>query len=331
MKDTTLVEAICLSKFFPIRSGFRLPFSPKSANFVKAVDDVSLKVSEGETLAVVGESGCGKTTLARTIMLLLRPTSGAVKFEGQDITNLKGKSLQMLKRNMQIVFQDPQASLDPRYKVQDSVSEPLKTLTDMSREEYEKRTTETLEAVGLGKEFMDRFPRQLSGGQQQRVSIARAISLHPKLVVLDEPTSALDVSIQAQLLNLLLRLQKDFNLSYMLITHNIAVAQYLGDRMAVMYCGKIVEMGGIKDTIKEPLHPYSKTLISSAPTPNPWERNILNVEVVGEVPSAINPPSGCRFHPRCPHSREICSSKHPDLVEIKKGHFAACWLTTGKI
>ena len=331
MKDTALVEAMRLSKFFPIRSGFRLPFSPKSANFVKAVDDVSLKVSEGETLAVVGESGCGKTTLARTIMLLLRPTSGAVKFEGQDITNLKGKSLQMLKRNMQIVFQDPQASLDPRYKVRDSVAEPLKTLTDMSREEYEKRAAETLEAVGLGRDFMDRFPRQLSGGQQQRVSIARAISLNPKLVVLDEPTSALDVSIQAQLLNLLLQLQEDFNLSYMLITHNIAVAQYLGDRMAVMYCGKIVELGGIREAIKEPLHPYSQALISSAPTPNPWERNILNVEVVGEVPSAINPPSGCRFHPRCPYAGEICSSKHPDLEEIKKGHFAACWHTAGKI
>lgn len=331
MKDSNLVEAISLSKYFPIRGGFRLPFLSKSTDFIKAVDDVSINVSEGETLAVVGESGCGKTTLARTIMLLLRPTSGVVRFEGQDITNLKGRSLQRLKRNMQIVFQDPQASLDPRYKVRDSVSEPLKTLTEMSREEYEKRAAETLEAVGLSREFMDRFPRQLSGGQQQRVSIARAISLHPKLVVLDEPTSALDVSIQAQLLNLLLQLQKDFSLSYMLITHNIAVAQYLGDRMAVMYCGKIVELGGIREVINEPLHPYSQSLISSAPVPNPWERNILNIEIVGEVPSAINPPSGCRFHPRCPYARKICSSKHPDLEEIKKGHFTACWFTAEKI
>ena len=330
MKDDILVEATHLSKYFPVRGGFQLPFL-KTDTFIRAVDDVSLDISEGETLAVVGESGCGKTTLARTIMRLLEPVSGIIKFEGQDITNIKGKELQKLRRNMQIVFQDPQASLDPRYKTQDSVAEPLKALTDLSKEEIEKRTIETLEAVGLGGEFLDRLPRQLSVGQMQRVSIARAMSLNPKLIVLDEPTSALDVSIQAQILNLLLRLQADYNLSYMLITHNIAVAQYLGDRMAVMYCGKIIESGGIREVINSPLHPYSQALINSAPIPNPWKRNLLEVEIVGEVPSAINPPPGCRFHPRCPYAKEICSSKHPDLEEIKKGHSAACWYAMKEI
>lgn len=276
-------------------------------------------------MAVVGESGCGKSALARTIMLLLKPTSGTIKFEGRDITNLRGEPLRRLRRNMQIVFQDPESSLDPRYKIKNSVAEPLEALTDLSKKEIEERVAQTLEAVGLGTEFMDRLPRRLSGGQKQRVSIARAIVLNPKLVVIDEPTSALDASIQAQLLNLLLELQEKFNLSYMLITHNIAVAQYLGDRMAVMYCGKIVEYGGIKDVIKEPLHPYTQALINSAPIPNPWERNILKVEIKGEVPSAINPPSGCRFHPRCPYIQGICKEKHPEQEEIKKGHYVACW------
>jgi oligopeptide/dipeptide ABC transporter ATP-binding protein len=195
----------------------------------------------------------------------------------------------------------------------------------MPKEEIKKRVSETLEAVGLGSEFMYRRPKQLSGGQKQRVSIARAIVLNPKLVVLDEPTSALDASVQAQLLSVFLQLQEKINLSYLLITHNIAVAKYLADRIAVMYCGNIVECGGIKEVINGPLHPYTQTLISSTPVPNPWKRNLLEVEVGGEVPSAINPPPGCSFHPRCPHAMEICSSKHPELQEIAKGHFAACW------
>jgi oligopeptide/dipeptide ABC transporter ATP-binding protein len=258
-------------------------------------------------------------------MLLIRPTSGIIKFEGQDITNLKGEELRRLRKNMQIVFQDPEYSLDPRYNVRRSVSEPLEALTDLSKSEIEEKVSAALEAVGLGPEFMDRYPKQLSGGQKQRVSIARAIVLNPKLLVLDEPTSALDASIQAQILKLLLELQRKFSLSYMLITHNIAVAQYLADRIAVMYCGKIVEYGGIKDVIKEPLHPYTQALITSAPIPSPWKRNILEVEIKGEVPSAINPPPGCRFGPRCPHFKNICAEKHPELEMIKKDHYVSCW------
>jgi len=323
--DTKLIEAIHLCKYFPVRGGLEIPFVSKRRKYIRAVDDVSIDVLEGETLAVVGESGCGKTTLARNMMLLVRPTSGIIRFEGRDITGLRGEELRRLRRNMQIVFQDPESSLDPRYRVSGLVSEPLVALTDLSKPEIEERVGHVLEAVGLGKEFMDRLPKQLSGGQKQRVSIARAMALNPKLLVLDEPTSALDASIQAQLLNLLLELQAEFNLSYMLITHNIAVAQYLGDRVAVMYCGKIVEYGGIREVIKEPLHPYTQALVASAPLPNPWERNILKVEIKGEVPSAINPPSGCRFHPRCPHAEEICAKKHPELEETKKGHYVACY------
>jgi oligopeptide/dipeptide ABC transporter ATP-binding protein len=240
---------------------------------------------------------------------------------------LKGRDLQKIRRNIQIVFQDPELSLDPRYNIADIVAEPLTAFNRIGRDEIE-RVSETLEAVGLGHEFMYRHPKQLSGGQKQRVSIARAIVLNPKLVVLDEPTSALDASVQAQLLNLFLQLQEKLNLSYLLITHNIAVAKYLADRMAIMYCGNIVEYGGIKEVVNEPLHPYTQTLISSAPIPNPWERNILQVEVTGDVPSAINPPSGCTFHPRCPQAMEICSSQRPELKEITEGHFAACWNAT---
>lgn len=325
MSGYELVEAVNLCKYFPVRGGLQASFMKKRRRFIKAVDEVSLRIQHGETLAVVGESGCGKTTLARTVMLLTRPTSGAIRFEAQDITHLKGEPLRKLRRNMQIVFQDPESSLDPRYRVGKIVSEPLEALLDLEKADVGKRVASGLEAVGLGPEFADRLPKQLSGGQKQRVSIARAIALNPKLVVLDEPTSALDASIQAQLLNLLLDLQRKFDLSYMLITHNIAVAKYLADRMAVMYCGKIVEHGGIKDVIEKPLHPYTEALIASAPMPNPWERNILKVEVKGEVPSAIDPPSGCRFHPRCPRVQETCRIAHPQLEERRKDHSAACY------
>jgi peptide/nickel transport system ATP-binding protein len=320
MNGDYLIETIHLSKYFPIAGGFL----SRHRKFVKAVDDVSLGILQGEVLAVVGESGCGKTTLARMIMHVLKPTSGVVRLEGQQVNDRKRDNARMFRRNVQAVFQDPESSLDPRYNVLDIVAEPLTSFNRIPQEEIKKRVAETLEAVGLGSEFMYRRPKQMSGGQKQRVSIARAIVLNPKLVVLDEPTSALDASVQAQLLGLFLQLQEKFNLSYLLITHNIAVAKYLADRIAVMYCGGIVECGGIKEVINEPLHPYTQTLISSTPTPNPWKRNLLEVEVAGEVPSAINPPTGCSFHPRCPHALQICSSKRPSLQEIANGHFAAC-------
>ena len=325
MNPDYLMETIHLSKSFPIGTGFL----SRHHKLLKAVDDVSLGIREGEILAIVGESGSGKTTLARTIMRLVKPTSGTVKFEGQNVTNLKGKELQKIRRNIQIVFQDPELSLDPRCRILDIVAEPLTAFGRLNRDIIKKRASEIMEAVGLGAEFMNRFPRQLSGGQKQRVSVARAMILNPRLVVLDEPTSALDASVQAQLLNLFLQLQEKFNLSYLLITHNIAVAKYLADRMAIMYCGSIVEYGGIRNIVNTPLHPYTKTLISAAPIPDPWERNILRVEVTGEVPSAIDPPPGCTFHPRCPYALEICSSQRPALEEMTEGHFVACWYARG--
>jgi oligopeptide/dipeptide ABC transporter ATP-binding protein len=311
-----------LKKYFPLRGGFN-PFSRAKKKFVRAVDGVSLSIPRGKTVAVVGESGCGKTTLARAITLLTPPTSGQIIFNGIDIVKNK-QSSKKLYRDIQMVFQDPDSSLDPRVKIKDSVAEPLRGLLGGTDEQIRSYVKTALNAVGLTEEQGDRPPKQLSGGQRQRVAIARAIAPQPKLVILDEPTSALDASVQAQILSLLLELQKKYNLSYMLITHNISVSQYLSDQMAVMYAGNLVEYGATKAIMSKPRHPYTITLINSAPIPNPWKRNLLNIEIRGEVPSAINPPSGCRFNPRCPYAEGICSEVNPPLKEISKGHFVAC-------
>jgi len=323
MSSGPLLETVNLVKHFPVRGSFYFPGLAEK-RLVRAVDGVSLQVMRGETLAVVGESGCGKTTLARLVMRFTDATAGTIRFDGTDITRLEGKSLKKLRRNMQMVFQDPESSLDPRMRVGEAVAEPLVALTDLGRDEVTGRVEDALRSVGLSPEFLERYPRQLSGGQKQRASIARAIVLHPKLVVLDEPTSALDVSVQAQLLNLLLNLQRDYGLSYMFITHNMAVAQYIADRIAVMYGGKLVELGDARTVISRPRHPYTLTLISSTPRPDPWKRSILRTAVTGEVPSAINPPPGCRFHPRCPYAEDICSQREPLLTEIEPGHLVAC-------
>jgi oligopeptide/dipeptide ABC transporter ATP-binding protein len=310
-----------LRKYFPIQRSLN-PFS-KSKKFVRAVDGVSMTIWKGTTIAVVGESGCGKTTLARSIALLAKPTSGDVIFNGTSIIN--GKiDLRLVYRDLQMIFQDPESSLDPNIKISDSIGEPLEGLMGWSKEEVTSAVKKSLAAVGLTPDCLDRLPRQLSGGQKQRVAIARAISPQPKLVILDEPTSALDASVQAQILRLLLQLQKEYALSYMLITHNIAVAQYLSDFMAVMYSGNIVEYGLTEEIMAKPRHPYTIALISSAPIANPWKRNLLQVEIRGEVPSAINPPSGCKFHPRCPYANDICSKEIPEQQEISPGHFVAC-------
>jgi oligopeptide/dipeptide ABC transporter ATP-binding protein len=315
-----ILQTIDLRKYFPIQGGIN-PFS-KSKKFIRAVDGVNMTLWKGATLAVVGESGCGKTTLARTIALLTKPTSGDVIFDGR--STVTETDPRLVYKNLQMVFQDPESSLDPNMRVGESIGEPLYGLMKWSKEAVDGAIRRSLETVGLSRDIADRLPAQLSGGQKQRVAIARAICPQPKLVILDEPTSALDASVQAQILKLLLELQKEYSLSYMLITHNIAVAEYMSDFMLVMYSGDVVESGETEEIMAKPRHPYTIALISSAPVANPWKRNLLQVDVRGEVPSAINPPSGCKFHPRCPYAEPICSQKRPQLREISPGRVVAC-------
>ena len=322
MANDQLLRTVDLRKYYKSTKGMN-PLSRAKERVVRAVDGVSLTIPYGKTLAVVGESGCGKTTLARTLALLTPPTGGEIHFDGQKVDFGKTNDKELY-RKLQMVFQDPDSSLDPRMKVLDTVSEPLRGLTDMDAEEVKKAALESLGAVGLSGEFADRLPKQLSGGQKQRVAIARAISTRPRLLILDEPTSALDASVQAQILNLLVDLQKQFSLSYMLITHNIAVAAYLSDFMAVMYAGNVVEYGPTSEVLAKPRHPYTIALMKSAPTPDPWKRTLLDTEISGEVPSAIDPPSGCKFNPRCPFAESVCSEKVPQLTEVSTGHTAAC-------
>ena len=317
----TILQTVDLKKYFPIQRGIN-PFS-KTEKFVRAVDGVSMTLWKGTTLAVVGESGCGKTTLARTIALLTKPTSGDIIFNGKNIVD-GTTELRLVYRDLQIVFQDPESSLDPNMRVGNSIGEPLYGLMKWSKDAVDAAIKRSLEVVGLPLEIADRLPGQLSGGQKQRVAIARAIGPQPKLVILDEPTSALDASVQAQILSLLLELQKEYSLSYMLITHNIAVAEYLSDFMLVMYSGDVVEYGQTEEIMAKPRHPYTIALISSAPIANPWKRNLLQVDIRGEVPSAINPPSGCKFHPRCPFAEPVCIKERPNLREISPGRYAAC-------
>jgi len=284
---------------------------------------VSISVHTGRTVAVVGESGVGKTTLSRTIALLTRATAEKIVVDRNEIKNDMIHPRELY-RHLQMVFQDPESSLDPRMKVGESIGEPLRGLMGWSKEEVRKAVNRSLHAVGLSPDFAHRLPKHLSGGQKQRIAIARSISTEPKLVILDEPTSALDASVQAQILKLLLELQQELKLSYMLITHNIAVAEYLSDMIAVMYAGNLVEYGPTETVIGKPRHPYTIALISSAPIPDPLRRNLLQTEIRGEVPSAINPPSGCKFNPRCPYAEKICPQVNPPLSEISSGHLAAC-------
>jgi oligopeptide/dipeptide ABC transporter ATP-binding protein len=317
-----LLEIEELAVYFDVGGSFSVPLLTKRAAYVRAVDGVTIDAGAGETVAVVGESGCGKSTLARAVLGLIESKRGSVRIRGQDRATFKHSKDRF--KIIQMVFQDPDSSLDPSMKVKDTVSEPLVGLSSMSKDDREKKAAEVLNAVGLDSKFLDRLPRQLSGGQKQRVNIARAIVTEPSLVILDEPTSALDASVQAQILNLLLELQLKYNLSYLIITHNISVAEYLSDRTYVMYAGKVVEHGPTNAVIKDPRHPYTIALITSAPIPDPKERNLLKVEIVGEVPSVVNPPSGCRFHPRCPYAEQKCSDQEPLLEPIGPRRLAAC-------
>jgi len=316
-----LIEGTKLKKYFPVKGGI----FQKVTGFVRAVDGVDLEIERGEIFGLVGESGCGKTTLGRACLRLIEPTSGEVRFEDVDILNLNLKDMQKMRLNVQMVFQDPFSSLDPRKMIKDTVGEGLIIHGLAKGSELKEMVLQNLERVGLKKEHLYRYPHEFSGGQRQRIGIARSLILNPKFIVLDEPTSALDVSVQAKILNLLLKLKKELGLTYMFISHNLSVIEYMSDRIAVMYVGKIVEMGTKVELFENPLHPYTRALFSAIPIPDPdlkHEKIILK----GDVPSPLNPPSGCRFHPRCPHAEEICRRNEPQLVEVEGGRMVACHL-----
>lgn len=316
-----LIDVKNLVKYFPVRSGILQRVSA----WVKAVDNVSFYIKEGETFGLVGESGCGKTTVGRTILRLISATSGTVFFDGKDVFNLSGAELKKLRRDMQIIFQDPYSSLDPRMPVGESISEGLKIHTNKSGQERYDIVIEMLARVGMRADHARRYPHEFSGGQRQRIGIARALALRPKMIVCDEPVSALDVSIQAQVLNILHGLQRDFNLTYLFIAHNLSVVEHFSDRVGVMYLGKMVEVASRDDLYADPLHPYTQALMSAIPVPDPT-LNRQRIILEGDVPSPLNPPSGCRFHTRCPLAFDRCHQEEPPLKDYSVDHFAACWL-----
>jgi oligopeptide transport system ATP-binding protein len=319
-QKTPLIDARSIVKHYPIRGGVWM----KQTGSVKAVDGVSLTIGEGETVGLVGESGCGKTTFGRAILRLEEPTSGEIFFQGKSILGYARNEMQALRREMQIIFQDPFSSLNPRKTVGQIIGEPLLVHGVKRRQERDRRVLELLEVVGLRKEHMRRYPHQFSGGQRQRIGVARALALKPKLVVCDEAVSALDVSIQAQVINLLKDLQQDFGLTYLFISHDLSVVEHVSDRVAVMYLGKIAEIAPSKALYLEPLHPYTQALLSAVPIPDPSLQRPGRIILKGDVPSPIDPPSGCRFHPRCRYAEGICSQKEPPLAEIREHHWAAC-------
>jgi peptide/nickel transport system ATP-binding protein/oligopeptide transport system ATP-binding protein len=320
-KGEKLVEVNNLVKYFPVRAGLL----QRVVNNVKAVDDVSFFVRTGETLGLVGESGCGKTTVGRTMLRLIEPTSGSVQFDGKDVFSLKADELKVVRRDMQIIFQDPYASLDPRVPIGESIMEGLHIHKIGTSRERVDIMMETMKKVGLEDYHARRYPHEFSGGQRQRIGIARALALRPRFIICDEPVSALDVSIQSQVLNILKDLQGEFGLTYLFIAHNLSVVEHVSNRVAVMYLGKMVELTTRVELFRNPLHPYTKALMSAIPVPNPRlkrQRTILK----GDVPSPLNPPKGCRFHPRCPVAIEKCSQEEPVFKEISPDHWVACWL-----
>jgi len=321
-----LLTVTDLKKYFPVEKGFldRLLTSQKS--FVHAVDDVSFSVNRGDILGLVGESGSGKSTTGRLCLKLVEPTSGSIMFEGTDLAKLHGEELRRFRKNMQLIFQDPMSSLSPRIKLGDAIRHALAFQGVGTASEQTERTRAILERVGLKPwgNFYDRYPHQLSGGQRQRVVIARALVLNPKFVVADEPIAMVDVSVRAQILELMLELKKEFDLTYLFITHDLAMANYVCHSIAIMYLGKIVETGSKEDVFSRPLHPYTLALLSSIPVPDP-KAKLKRIIPKGEIPSPINPPKGCRFHPRCPYAQNICSEREPQLEEIKPQRYAACF------
>lgn len=315
-----LLKISGIKKHFPIKKGF---FS-RQVGAVRAIDGVDLSVYAGETLGLVGESGCGKSTLGRVILRLLPATEGSVNFAGTDVFSCNATALKQLRRQMQVVFQNPYASLDPRMTIRQIIAEPLEVHKTASGKALSDRILDLMKLVGLSTEMADRFPHEFSGGQRQRIGIARALALNPQLVVADEPVSALDVSVQAQILNLLIDLRREFKLTYLFIAHNLDVVRYISDRIAVMYLGKIVELGKTDKVYASPLHPYSQALISAAPVPDPTYDRSHRIILLGDLPSPSNPPPGCRFHTRCPIAQDRCKIEEPELREITPGHFSAC-------
>jgi oligopeptide/dipeptide ABC transporter ATP-binding protein len=320
-KGEVLVEVDNLVKYFPVRAGLL----QRVVNQVKAVDDVSFFVRKGETLGLVGESGCGKTTVGRTMLRLIEPTGGAVRFEGKDVFSMTPRDLKVARRDMQIIFQDPYASLDPRVPIGESIMEGLHIHRIGTPRDRVDIMLETLSKVGLESYHSRRYPHEFSGGQRQRIGIARALALRPRFIICDEPVSALDVSIQSQVLNILKDLQGEFGLTYLFIAHNLSVVEHVSNRVAVMYLGKMVEMTSREELFRNPLHPYTQALMSAIPVPNPRlkrQRTILK----GDVPSPLNPPRGCRFHPRCPVAIEKCAVDEPPFIEVSPDHWVACHL-----
>jgi len=326
--DDVLLEVKDLKMYFPVSSGMLFQ---RTVAYVKAVDGLSFTVKRGETLGLVGESGCGKTTTGRCILQLYKPTGGQVIFEGQDLTQLKTKQMRAMRREMQVIFQDPYSSLNPRMTAGNIIGEPLIVHGLVKgKVEYREKVADLLQNVGLNPYMADRFPHEFSGGQRQRIGVARALSVSPKFIVADEPVSALDVSIQAQIINLLEDLQEQFNLTYLFIAHDLSVVRHISDRVGVMYLGHMVEMAERNEIYRNPVHPYTKALLSAVPIPDPvLDAQRARVLLTGEVPSPLNPPSGCVFHPRCPVANDDCSTAIPELREVEPGHHAACLLATG--
>ena len=323
MSEKKLVEIRGLTKEFAAGSSTW----SRRKNVVHAVSGVDLDIYEGETLTLVGESGCGKSTLGRLILNLIEPTADTVTFDGKVMQELKQEEMRQLRKEMQLIFQDPYASLNPRWSIRDIVAEPLEThKVYKTAAETTERVKELVKKCGIRPEFINRYPHQFSGGQRQRVGIARALALNPRLIVCDEPVSALDVSIQAQVLNLLADLQTEFKLTYLFISHDLSVVRYLSDRVCVMFLGKICEIGNTKDVYEDPKHPYTRFLLEAVPKPDPTIRKEDKNMLIGEIPSPVNPPSGCRFHTRCPYASERCSQEAPLMREVAPGRMAACHL-----
>jgi len=318
-----LLEVSHLVKHYPLRGGV---FS-KKIGFVRAVEDVSFQLEAGKTLGLVGESGCGKSTLARVTVRLEDPTSGSVIFKGRDLSSLHKRELKSVRREIAMIFQDPYSSLNPRMTVGEIVRDPLIVHKTGSREEQRKRVRRLLDRVGLSPDMADRYPHEFSGGQRQRIGVARALALDPELMIADEPVSSLDVSVQSQVINLMVSLQRELGLSYLFISHDLSVVEYISDRVAVMYLGRIVEQGGTEEIFSHPVHPYTRALMEAVPVPDP-KRGERKIILKGEIPSAVNPPPGCAFHPRCPFAKEACRSLVPTLEPLDKDaspdHMAAC-------
>ena len=319
MDNDIILKVENLKKYFPIKGGF----FGKTVSNVRAVDDVSLEIKRGETLGIVGESGCGKSTTGRTILQLLKPTSGNVYFNGQKINKMNKSQLRSIRPKMQLIFQDPYSSLNPRMTVGQIIGEALLDHGMVKKEEMRSRVLEVMDMCGLAEYQIDRFPHEFSGGQRQRIGIARALALNPEFIVADEPVSALDVSIQAQIINLLAKLQKEKGFTYMFISHDLSVVEHICDRVGVMYLGSMVELADKDELFENPLHPYTKALLSAIPIPDPTA-NRNRIILIGDIPSPANPPSGCKFHTRCPYATEICSKENPEYRELEKNHFVAC-------